>query len=393
LARNLLTVMGIKNSPKAKLRDGDGLCLHQKGAGRYWFFQYTRQGKRREMGLGPYGSGTGQVSLAAARVKADEIRDILGRDGDPFVEMVGRKVHAPVVTFGTVIDEYIAIKKVQWRGRSSEARWRRTAEVYAKDIRKLSIATVSTDDVVKVLKPIWTEMAETAAKVREHIKLVLDHAKARGLRTGENPAEWRGHLDQILPKRDALAKTNHAAMPYTDVPAFMKELRELDGTPARALEFLILTAARSGEARGAAWSEIDLDTKVWTIPAKRMKAGKEHRVPLTDRAVEIVAELKAKAVGEHVFTGRVSGRQMADPMLASVLTALDAKDCTVHGFRSAFRDWCSEATEFQSEIAEAALAHSVGTSVVKAYRRGDALERRRAMMTAWAEFCANSGPK
>ena len=314
------------------------------------------------------------------------MRAILAAGGDPFAATEARKA-AAVLTFGAVIDEYIDLKKPQWRGRQTEARWRRTATVYAKALRKVPISDVSTDDVVRVLKPIWATMPESAGKAREHIKLVLDHAKVRKLRNGENPAEWRGHLDQILPKRDVLAKTNHAAMPYTDVPAFMEGLRESDHAAARCLEFLILTAARSGEARGATWSEIDIEAKVWTIPARRMKAGKEHRVPLSERAMEIIAAQQEKALSDLVFPGRTAGRPMTDPTMAKAVVAAGGAGVTVHGFRSSFRDWCGEATNFQREVAEAALAHSVGDSAERAYRRGDALEKRRKLMEAWAEYC------
>ncbi|MGA0564476.1 tyrosine-type recombinase/integrase [Ancylobacter sp. VNQ12] len=387
MARNLLTVMEIKNSTATKLRDGEGLCLHTKGAKRYWVFIYTRRGRRRELGLGPYGTGAGEVSLAAARVKADEVRAILAAGGDPFAETEARKVAAPIITFGEIFDQYVELKKSQWRGRQTEARWKRTATMYAKGLRKLPIADVTTDDVVKVLKPIWTVMPESAAKVREHIKLVLDHAKARKLRTGENPAEWRGHLDQILPKRDVLAKTNHAAMPYPEVPAFMKSLRAVDTVAARCLEFIVLTAVRSGEGRGAMWAEVDLDSAVWTIPARRTKAGREHRVPLSPRAVAILTARRGVAAGDLVFPGRVAGRPMTDPTMAKTLAETAGAGLTVHGFRSSFRDWAGEATEFQREVAEAALAHAVGDGAERAYRRGDALAKRRKMMDGWAEFC------
>jgi integrase len=382
--------MEIRNSTASKLRDGEGLCLHRKGNKRYWIFVFTRRGRRRELGLGPYGTGAGEVSLAAARVKADEVRSILAGGGDPFKETEARRAAAPVATFGTIIDEYIELKKTQWRGRQTEARWKRTATTYAKGLRNILIADVSTDDVVRVLKLIWTSMPETAAKVREQIKLVLDHAKARKLRSGENPAEWRGHLDQILPKRDALAKTNHPAMPYPTVPAFMKTLRATSGTASRCLEFLVLTAARSGEARGAVWAEIDLEAAVWTIPAKRTKAGREHRVPLSPRAVEILKGQRAVAFADLVFPGRVAGRPMTDPTMAKTLVDSAGAGFTVHGFRSSFRDWAGEATEFQREIAEAALGHMIGDAAERAYRRGDALAKRRLLMDAWATFCAGS---
>lgn len=388
MARSLLTALAIKHAKKDKLTDGEGLYLHRAKSGTwYWAFIYTRHGRRREMSLGPYGSGTGAVSIAAARRKADEVREIIGSGGDPFKEMGERKARVPLVTFGTVADEYIEAMKSQWRGRATEAGWRRVATVYAKGLRRIPVGEITTEDVVRVLKPIWTSMPETAQKTRERIKLVLDRAKARGLRDGPNPAEWRGHLDQILPRRDPLQKRNHAAIPYTDLPALMAKLRTATGTAARCLEFTILTAARSGEARGALWSEIDLVAKVWTIPAARMKAGKEHRVPLSGRAVELIEAQKARALSELVFPGQSVRRQMSDPALAKALAAAGGAGFTVHGMRSTFRDWVSEETQFQREVAEAALAHAVGDQVERAYRRGDVLEKRRKLMDAWADFC------
>ena len=392
MARSLLTALAIKHASKPKLGDGDGLYLHRSksGATWAWVFIFIRHGRRREMGLGSYGGGVGQVSIAAARRKADEIREILGAGGDPFKEMAERQARAPVVTFGKVADEYIESMKSQWRGRATEAGWRRVADVYAKGLRRIPVGEVATDDVVRILRPIWTSMPETAQKTRERVKLILDHARARGLRDGPNPAEWKGHLDQILPRRDPLQKKNHAAMPYPELPAFLAALRQANGTAARCLEFAILTAARSGEARGATWSELDLKTKVWTIPAGRMKAGREHRVPLSDRAVEILEGQKVKALSELVFPGQSARKPMSDPALAKALSASGGNGFTVHGMRSAFRDWVSEETQFQREVAESALAHAVGDQVERAYRRGDALEKRRTLMQAWADFC---GPR
>lgn len=390
MARSLLTALAIKHAKKDKLTDGEGLYLHRAKSGTwYWAFIYTRHGRRREMSLGPYGSGTGAVSIAAARRKAEEVREIIGSGGDPFKEMGERKARVPLVTFGTVADEYIDAMKSQWRGRATEAGWRRVATVYAKGLRRIPVAEVTTEDVVRVLKPIWTSMPETAQKTRERIKLVLDHAKARGLRDGPNVAEWRGHLDQILPRRDPLQRKNHAAIPYTDLPALVAKLRTATGTAARCLEFTILTAARSGEARGALWSEIDLAAKVWTIPAARMKAGKEHRVPLSGRAVEILTGQQARALSELVFPGQSLRRQLSDPALAKALVAAGGAGFTVHGMRSTFRDWVSEETQFQREVAEAALAHAVGDQVERAYRRGDVLEKRRKLMDAWSDFCTS----
>lgn len=291
------------------------------------------------------------------------------------------------MTFGKVADEYIETMKAKWRGRTTLASWERFAKSYVNSIRKVPVDKLSTDDVVRVLRPIWQEKIETATKVRERIKIVLDHAKARGLRSGDNPAEWKGHLDQILPAHSKLSRSHHAAMPYVDVAAFLVRLRAIGGVGARALEFTILTAVRSGEARGAAWGEVDFDAKVWTIPAGRMKSEKEHRVPLSDRALAILREMKAVAVNDLVFPGQRDKRPLSDMTLAKALKTAGGGEFTVHGFRSTFRDWAAEETNFQREVAEAALSHSVGDAVERAYRRGDALEKRRALMAAWASYC------
>jgi integrase len=393
MARHKLTDTKIKSLTEPGVYgDGDGLYLRlQRSGGKSWIFIWKRYGIRREIGLGPYGTGAGHVSLAAARVKADEARGIIGTGGDPKTDMAERKAAIKAATFGTIADEYIETMKPKWRGGKTLPRWERFAKTYAKAIRNVPIDKVSTDDVTRVLRPLWHSKPETATKVRESIKLVLDHAKARGLRDGENPAQWKGHLDQILPAPGKLSRGHHAAMPYADLPAFLKSLRAVDGIGALALEFTILTAVRSGEARGAAWDEMDLDAKVWTIPAKRMKAEKPHRVPLSDRAVEIARGMKEQAINGLVFPGQRSGRPLSDMTLAKALKTAGASEFTVHGFRSSFRDWVSEETHFQREVAEAALAHSVGDAVERAYRRGDALAKRREMMDAWTSFCLAKG--
>jgi integrase len=233
------------------------------------------------------------------------------------------------------------------------------------------------------LQPIWARIPETASRVRGRIEAVLDYAKAHGLRAGENPAAWRGHLALILPKRQKLSRGHHAAMPYGDVPEFIAKLRATESIHALALEFLILTAGRAGEVLGATWDEIDIDAKVWVIPAARMKAGREHRVPLSGRAIEIVERMAEIRTGDLVFPGRRRRRPLSNTSLARLCPAL----ATAHGFRSAFRDWAGEETSFPREIAEQALAHATGGAVEQAYRRGDALEKRRALMQAWAQFC------
>ncbi|MQV48261.1 tyrosine-type recombinase/integrase [Sinorhizobium medicae] len=388
MARNLLTVTEIKNSSKPKLRDGDGLWLHTSSAGnRHFVFIYIRHGRRREMGLGTYGTGTGQVSLAAARAKAEEIRAILGRGGDPFTEMEERQEWVKPTTFGQCADDLVDAMESQWRNEKHRAQWRMTLTEYAKALRKMPVAEVTTDDVVRVLKPIWTTKAETASRLRGRIEKVLDHAKVRGLRTGENPARWKGHLDHILPKAGKLKRGHHAAMPYADVPAFMKKIREASGVGARALEFTVLTASRTGETMGARWAEFDFKENVWTVPAERMKGGREHRVPLTDRVLAVLTEMQKRSVNDFVFPGSKANTPISNMTMSKVMKTYEADAFTVHGFRSAFRDWASEETDFQGEVAEAALAHITGDETERAYRRGDVLEKRRKLMEAWETYC------
>lgn len=388
MARHQLSAAAIKDATKDRLCDGAGLWLRRAKSGAwYWAFVYTRELKRRELGLGRYGSLPGEVGITLARRKADAARALLAADKDPYAEMAKRKAAADRPTFGAVIDDYIDTMQPRWRGRQTSPRWKRFAEVHAIPIREIPIADVSTDDVVGMLKPIWSTKAETASKCREMCKMVLDHAKARGLRTGDNPAQWKGHLDQILPKRDMLAIENHPALPYPELPPFFVKLMKETSVSAKALVFTILCAARSGETRGAVWGEIDLKAALWVIPANRMKEGREHRVPLSDAAVAIVKEMKSRRISDFVFPGGRKASPLSDVALSKPLTKLQAKEFTVHGFRSTFRDWVGEATEFQREVAEAALSHAVGDAAERAYRRGDALLKRRTMMEAWASYC------
>ena len=273
-----------------------------------------------------------------------------------------------------------------FRNEKHRAQWAMTLTTYAAPLRSMKLDDIATADVLAVLQPLWQTKAETASRLRGRIERVLDAAKAKGLRSGENPARWRGHLDALLPARHRLTRGHHAAMPYDDVPAFIGRLRASESVSALALEFAILTASRTGEVLGARWDEIDLDAKLWTVPAARMKAGREHRVPLTARALAILQTVEKVRTGEHVFPGQRRGKPLSVMALAMVLRRLKLENVTVHGFRSAFRDWCGEATAFPRDVAEAALAHTVGDMTERAYRRGDALEKRRKLMAAWAAF-------
>jgi integrase len=274
-----------------------------------------------------------------------------------------------------------------FRNEKHKAQWKMTLRVYADPLRAKPVDKIETTDVLAVLRPIWQTKPETASRVRGRIERILNAVKAKTYRTGENPAAWRGHLENLLPKQSRLSRGHHGAIPYKDLPGFVASLRERKAVAAMALEFAILTAGRSGEVLGARWSEIDLDEKVWTIPTERMKAAREHRVPLSDRAVEIIINMGEAKVSEFVFPGHRAGRPLSVMALEMVLRRMGVENATVHGFRSAFRDWAGNETLFARELAEHALAHVVGDKVEQAYRRSDALARRRELMCAWALHC------
>lgn len=388
--------------------DGGGLYLNvSANGGRRWVFLFRQAGKLREMGLG----SARDISLAKARERAQAARDMLADGKDPIAEkQAGPAAQPEKPTFGGAAKAYVDAMAPGWRNPKHVDQWRSTlgivqakperirideaaqaAHVAAlKRLRELPIDRVETADVLAVLQPIWLLKNETAARLRGRIEAVLDSAAAQGQRSELNPARWRGHLQKLLPKRSKLARGHHAALPYVEVPAFIEQLRQVDGISARALEFTILTAGRSGETLGARWAEIDVPSATWTIPGHRMKGGRQHRVPLTDRAVAILEEmarLKPEGAADaFVFPGMKPGRGLSNMALEMQLRRLKV-DATVHGFRSSFRDWAGEETPFPREVAEAALAHIVGDETERAYRRSDALEKRRALMLAWAAFC------
>jgi integrase len=330
------------------------------------------------------------VPLATARRKASEFRTQVADGIDP---LAIRQAERRIPTFGELADELIKQLEPGWRNDKHKAQWSMTLREYAKPLRSKPVDTIETGDVLKVLQPIWQTKPETAARVRGRIEKVLDSAKVKGFRSGENPAAWRGHLALVLPKRPALSRGHHERMEIDDVPEFMAKLRERAGIACRCLEFVILTVARSGEALGARWAEIDLEEKLWTMPPHRMKPGKEHRVPLSPRTIDILKEMAPLRDGDFVFPGMRRGKPLSNMALAMTLRRMRIDNATVHGFRSCFRDWTGNRTSYPRELAEHALSHTIGDKAEQAYRRDTAVERRRPLMEAWASFCDGSVAK
>jgi integrase len=389
MPRNVLRETQVKSAAKpGLLADGDGLYLSvSKTGAKSWRYIYVRGGKRTELGLGSYGTGTEQVSLAAARDKADGIRAMLGAGGDP--KSTPKETPQAPVTFGKFADDFIATMESGWRNAKHRQQWKNSLKQHAPVLREKPIAEITVDDVIGVLKPIWVSKAETASRIRGRIETILDAAKVSKLREGENPARWKGNLVHLLPKRKKLQRGHHKALPYAEMPEFIKVLRKKKGIASKALEFTTLTAARSGEVREAVWPEIDFNKKIWTVPAEKMKAEREHRVPLCSRAIEILNEMKEISTSDLIFPGEKSGKTMSDMTLSAVLRRMKI-DATVHGMRSSFRDWVGDETDHPSEVGEAALAHAIGDETEEAYRRGDALEKRRKLMDDWANYCGSA---
>lgn len=371
--------------------DGAGLWLQVSPSGtKSWIFRFTFAGKQREMGLGPFHT----VSLADARVKAKECRLSL-RDGKDPLEL--RKAarlaealdRARMVTFDQCAAAYIAAHRESWRNPKHASQWENTLATYASPIiGALPVAEVDTPLVVKVLSPIWNIKTETAVRLRGRIENILDWATVSKYRVGDNPARWRGHLENLLADPNKIAPVeHHPALPWHETGAFMAELRQRPGIAARALEFLILTNLRSGSVRGTRWDEIDFDARVWTVPGQRMKSGKEFRVPLSSAALALLDSIPRSS--ELVFPGRKGDKPQSDMTLTAVLQRMGRDDITVHGFRSTFRDWASEsvANSFPHEVVEQAMSHTLSNKVEAAYRRGDLLAKRAMLMQTWADYC------
>lgn len=373
--------------------DGAGLWLQVSSSGsKSWIFRYTFLKKQREMGLGALHT----VSLAEARTKAKDCRLILLNGVDPLEARKATKLaqaleHAKAMTFDQCASAYIQAHRGSWKSEKHAKQWESTIATYASPIiGELPVAAVDTGLIVKVLSPIWQTKTETATRLRGRMESILDWATTSQYRSGENPARWKGHLKNLLANPNKLVQVeHHPALPWQNIGAFMSALRTKDSIAARALEFTILTATRSGEVRGATWSEIDFQTGIWTIPSSRMKAGREHRVPLSDAVLALLH--KAPKLGSYIFPGQKHDKPLSDMSLTAVLRRMDFHDITVHGFRSTFRDWCSEsmANSFPREVCEHALAHSLPDKVEAAYRRGDLLEKRVNLMQAWADFCSD----
>lgn len=373
--------------------DGAGLSLKvTTGGSKSWIFRYMLVGKAHWMGLGSYPD----VSLAEAREKAADMRKLTRQGIDPLAERrkeqnVIRAAIAKTITFDAAAEKFIDAHKAGWKNPKHVDQWRNTLATYASPvIGKLDVSLIDTAHVMRILEKddFWTTKTETASRVRGRIESVLDWATARKYRTGENPARWKGHLDKLLPARTKVAKReHHAALPWREIGAFMVELRNQAGVAARAVELAILTAARSGEVRGATWDEIDLEAGVWIVPADRMKAGKEHRVPLSGKALTLLKAQKEAFPLGLCFPGMKAGKALSDMSLTAVLRRMERQDITVHGFRSTFRDWAAETTGYPSEMVEMALAHTISNKVEAAYRRGDLFEKRRRLMQDWSDFC------
>ncbi len=390
---NKLSALGVSKASKpGYYGDGGGLWLQvSKSGSKSWIFRFTLAGKQREMGLGAVHT----VDLAVARARAKECRLLLLEHKDPLEARQATRTanalsQARSITFDQCASAYISAHRGSWKNAKHASQWESTLSTYATPvIGALPVAAVDTDLIVKLLSPIWASKTETATRLRGRIESILDWATVSKFRQGDNPARWRGHLENLLANPNKIAPVrNHPALSWREVGAFMVSLAERDGVAARAVQFTILTACRSGEVRGAMWAEIDMKAKLWTIPANRMKAGREHRVPLSKAAMALL-----KAIPERdglVFPGRQKNSPLSDMSLTAVLRRMGRGDITVHGFRSSFRDWCAEAVgnSFSREVCEHALAHSLPDKVEAAYRRGDLLEKRVMLMQAWADYCS-----
>jgi integrase len=392
-----LTALKVEKAKRPGMyADGGGLYLRVTGDGtKNWVYRYMLGGRPRWMGMGPLHT----IGLADARNRTAECRRQRHDGVDPIESRrAGRQQvlldAAKAITFKDCAARYIAAHRTGWRNAKHAAQWEATLATYADpDLGALPVQAIDMALVLKVIEPIWTTKPETAGRLRGRLESILDWARVRGYREGDNPARWRGHLDKVLPARSKIRKVeHHAALAYAELPRFLQTLHEQEGTAASALEFTILTAARTGETLGLKWSEIDLLDKTWKIPANRMKAQKEHRVPLSPRSLAILGEKRSfQRVADNdafVFPGSKHGRPLSNMAFLMLLRRMGRSDLTTHGFRSTFRDWAAERTNFPAEVVEMALAHSVTNKTVAAYNRTDLFERRRKLMEQWERYCS-----
>lgn len=390
-----LTALAVSRSRMAGMYgDGGGLWLQvTKSQARSWTFRFTLHGRSREMGLGPLDT----VSLAEAREKATACRKLVLDGIDPIdarkaTRSAATEIASKSLTFDQCASRYIEAHKAGWRSAKHGDQWKATLDTYASPtIGKMAVGAVEVGHVMKILEPIWSTKTETASRVRGRIESILDWATARGFRKGDNPARWKGHLDALLPRRAKVAPVeHHPALPYDQIATFLRAVQKQEGAGALALQFTILTAARTSEVVGARWSEFDVEQKVWTVPGERMKSGREHRVPLSSAALAILEAMKPLRDERQpfVFPGARRGKPLSNMAMLAVLKRMKRTDLTTHGFRSTFRDWASETTGHPSEVVEMALAHIVSDKVEAAYRRGDLFQKRRDLMAEWAVFCS-----
>jgi integrase len=385
---NKLTTRYVQIAKKTgRHADGGGLYLRITPHGsRSWVFMTTHLGKRAEIGLGAVSA----LSLATARSIATQMREAvaLGKDPRTTISPPDAAIGPVSPTFGGFADMYIGSVESGWRNPVHRQQWRNSLRDHAANLRDTPIDQIGTDEVLAVLEPIWLEIPETANRVRGRIERILDAAKARGLRARDstNPAAWRGHLALLLPPRSKLTRGHHAALSWEEAPAFMGKLRDRSAMAARCLEFVILTAARSGEGLGATWSEINFDHALWTVPRARMKAGVEHVVPLSRAATNLLMQISPASLSPEERIFGIPGAARSNMAMAMLLRRMGRSEITVHGFRSTFRDWAGDATNYPRELVEGALAHTIGNKAERAYRRGTAVERRRELMQAWSDY-------
>ena len=398
MARSMhkLSATELATLPTGLHADGDKLYLQvdSKIDARSWIFRYPNRkpdlkSATRYMGLGSFPS----VSLKEARRLAETYRAMVRAGLDPLDERERERREAlsqiaKTHTFKECAEKLMKAKGPEWENLKHANQWRATLETYAYPVLgKLDIQTVDVGLVLEVLEPIWNEKPETARRVRGRIEAVIDWARARNWREGENPARWKGHLDQLLSKRSRQSVRNHPALPYSEIGDFIAALEAQEGVAAMGLQFLILTAGRTGEVIGARWSEIDMDGQTWTVPGERMKASKPHRIPLSDKVIQILKKMNETRLSDYVFPGMRPKAHLSNMAFAALLKRMDHGHITTHGFRSTFRDWAAECTAFPSEVCEQALAHAVANRVEAAYRRGDLFDKRRRLMDDWAAYC------